>query len=88
MKKKLVLAAVGATSLAMSAFATVEPAAAWCRWGGCGYGWGPGAVVGGALAGAALGAAIAAPRPYYYGYGPGPYGCWRRDYYGRPFRVC
>src|SRR5262245_41640774 len=41
-------------------------------WRGRGWGWGPGAFVGGLAAGAIIGGAIAAP--YYYG--PGPY------YYG------
>jgi hypothetical protein len=60
---------------------------------GLGWGWGPGAVVGGLVAGAIIGSAIAAPRyygPAYYGPGYGP--CWRRqvDPYGRWFwaRVC
>ena len=72
----------------------------WCGWGGCGWGWGPAAVVGGVIAGTALGAAAAAasspyyyaPAPYYYAtpayYAPRPYygRCLRRwvDYYGYP----
>ena len=86
MKRRFVAAGVALASLASVSLATVEPAAAWCRWG---CGWGPGAVVGGVLAGAAIGAAVA-PRPYYYPYyGYRAYGgCWRRDYYGRPYRVC
>ena len=49
-----------------------------CGWGRCGYGWGPGAVIGGLAAGAIVGAMMA---PSYYG---GYYGghCWR-GYYGR-----
>jgi len=71
----------------------------WCGWGGCGWGWGPAAVVGGLVAGTAIGAAAVASSPYYYApgpyyapayYGPGP--CVRRwvDYYGYPHwrRVC
>ena len=53
-----------------------------CGWGRCGYGWGrgygwgPGAVIGGLAAGAIVGA-LAAPNYYggYYGH------CWR-GYYG------
>jgi hypothetical protein len=66
-------------------------------WWRRGWGWGPGAVLGGLAAGAIVGSAIAA-RPGYYGpgyYGPGYYGpdsCWRRaaDPYGRWYwtRVC
>lgn len=68
------------------------------RWGG-GWGWGPGAVLGGLAAGALIGGAYAYG-PGYYGYGPGYYGpgyygdygpCWRRV--GGPYgwhwaRVC
>jgi hypothetical protein len=44
-----------------------------------GWGWGPGAVLGGVFAGAVVGSAIAS-RPYYYPYGYyGPY-----PYYGPP----
>jgi len=62
----------------------------WCRWGRCGWGWGPGAVIGGLAAGALVGGALAAP---YYGGGPYyPYGgCMRRvwGYYGWQWvRVC
>ncbi len=53
----------------------------WCGWGGCGWGWGPAAVIGAVIGGAAIGAAAAASSPYYYGgyygapayYSPGPY---------------
>jgi hypothetical protein len=75
----------------------------WCGWGGCGWGWGPAAVVGAVIGGAAIGAAAASSSPYYYGgyygapayYPPGPYyggSCLRRwvDYYGYAHwrRVC
>lgn len=51
-----------------------------------GWGWGPGAVVGGLAAGALLGGYYYGPRYYGYGYGPGYYGpgyyghCWRDDW--------
>jgi hypothetical protein len=47
-----------------------------CGWGHCGYGWGPGAVIGGLAAGAIIGGALAAPY-----YDPGYRHCWR-GYYG------
>ncbi|HXY59495.1 MAG TPA: hypothetical protein VEH76_13050 [Methylocystis sp.] len=103
------LAAAASPSSAMTLAAPAAPQAGpqvekvWCGWGGCGWGWGPAAVVGGLVAGTAIGAAAAASSPYYYNgyyaapayYGPGPYyprSCLRRwvDYYGYPHwrRVC
>jgi hypothetical protein len=56
-------------------------------WRHRGWGWGPGAIIGGLAAGALLGGAYAYGNGYY-GYGPGYYGyddgCMRRvwGYYG------
>ena len=50
-------------------------------WRHHGWGWGPGAVIGGLAAGALLGGAYAYNYGPYYGYGPGYYGydsCMRR----------
>jgi hypothetical protein len=52
------------------------------RWVGRGWGWGPGAVVGGIAAGV-IGGAIAADE---WGYGPYPYGYgYAPAYYGGPY---
>jgi hypothetical protein len=85
-KNKLACTATVCLAMAAMIVSSVSPASAWCRWGCGGWGWG-GPFVGAAVAGAVVGGALAAPyyAPYYYG--PG-YRCWRRDYYGRPYRVC
>jgi hypothetical protein len=78
----LVLAALVVTATTIAA---ISPAAAWCRWGGCGWRWGWGWR---APVGVYVGAPVA--RPYYAGPAPapvfecpagyhkGPYGryCW------------
>ena len=82
--KKFGVAAVIAVTLVGTTAATMTPAAAWCRFGRCGwggYGWRGGwrgygvggAVAAGVLAGAAVGtaAAVAAGGPRPYGYGDG-----------------
>lgn len=78
--RKILTALVVAASIGWAAIATSSNAEAWRG----GWGWGPGAVVGGVIAGAVIGSAIAS-RPYYspYGYygGYGPY-----PYYGPPCR--
>jgi hypothetical protein len=78
--EKILTALVAAGSIGAAAIATSSKAEAWGGWG-----WGPGAVVGGLVAGAVVGSAIAS-RPYYYpqgyygyGYGYGPY-----PYYAPP----
>jgi len=94
--KSLIAPALAAATLVSVTMASTTPAEAWCRWHRCGWGWGWG--FGGFATGLFLGSALAAPYyyapppayyygppPYYY-YGPGP--CWRRDYYGRWYRVC
>ena len=72
---------IGATMVA-----SITPAAAWCRWGGCGWG---GPVAAGVVAGTALGVAAAtAARPYPY-YAPGGYYACPPGYHlGRQGRAC
>lgn len=71
--KRITSALVVASTLAVMSVASSTPASAWCRWGGCGWGPGPGPFFLGALAGAIVGGTVAAaaagPGPYY----PGPY---------------
>ena len=86
MRQKLFSGAIAALTITGTIAATTSPAAAWCRWGGCGWG-GPGPVVAGVIAGTAIAAAVA-PRTYPYAYRPavtcppgyhfGPQGraCW------------
>lgn len=86
--KKIVTALVAAATIAGAAVASTGTAEA-RYWG---HGWrGPGPIIGGLAAGAIIGGALAAP--YYYGYGPYPYGgpgCyWRTVWNGyRWVRVC
>jgi hypothetical protein len=78
MRKTLTVLVVAAT-VPGAAIATSSNAEAWRGWG-----WGPGAVVGGVIAGAVVGSAIASG-PYYYPYGYyGYYGYGPYPYYGPP----
>jgi hypothetical protein len=77
MRKTLTVLAVAAT-IPGATIATSSNAEAQ------GWGWAPGAVVGGVIAGAVVGSAIAS-RPYYYPYGYyGYYGYGPYPYYGPP----
>ena len=89
MRHKLFSGAVAALTIAGTIAATTSPAAAWCRWGGCGWGWnGPGPVVAGVIAGTAI-AAATVPRPYSYAYRSGGYlTCPPGYHFGPQGRAC
>ena len=86
MFRKIMFALVALATIGAAAV----PSAAQARggWRGGGRGWGRGWGWGPAV-GVGIGLGLAAGYPYYgggyYGYGPGPYGCWRTVRVGTPY---
>ena len=86
-RQKLLAGSVLALTIGATTLNFITPAAAWCRWGRCGWGWG-GPVAAGIVAGTAVGVAAAAARPYPY-YAPGGYYVCPPGYHlGRYGRAC
>lgn len=96
-RNRVLAGAVVAATLAGTAAVSVTPAAAWCRWGGCGFGWGA-PLAAGVVAGTVAGAALARPYPAYaypaYAYPPpyvrpgGYFVCPRGYHFGPGGRAC